>query len=50
MVIGLDANILGLDPADLNDNLSMTATRTMLQGLYGFDKDMKMHPGARREL
>ncbi len=44
VVIGLDANIVGLDPADLNDNLSMTATRTMLQGLYGFDKDMKMIP------
>ncbi len=44
VVIGLDANIIGLDPADLNDNLSMTATRTMLQGLYGFDKDMKMIP------
>ena len=44
VVIGLDASILGLDPADLNDNLSMTATRTMLQGLYGFDKDMKMIP------
>lgn len=42
VVIGLDANIVGLDPADLNDNLSMTASRTMLQGLYGFDKDMKM--------
>ena len=44
VVIGLDANIVGLDPADLNDNLSMSATRTMLQGLYGFDKDMKMIP------
>lgn len=44
VTIGLDANIVGLDPADLNDNLSMTATRTMLQGLYGFDKNMKMVP------
>jgi glutathione transport system substrate-binding protein len=44
VVIALDANIVGLDPADLNDNLSMTASRTMLQGLYGFDKDMKMVP------
>ncbi len=44
VVMALDANILGLDPADLNDNLSMTATRTMLQGLYGFDKDMKLIP------
>jgi glutathione transport system substrate-binding protein len=43
-VVALDANIIGLDPADLNDNLSMTASRTMLQGLYGFDKDMKMIP------
>ncbi len=44
VVVALDANIVGLDPADLNDNLSMTASRTMLQGLYGFDKDMKMIP------
>ena len=44
VMVALDANIIGLDPADLNDNLSMTATRTMLQGLYGFDKDMKMIP------
>ena len=44
VTIALDANIIGLDPADLNDNLSMTASRTMLQGLYGFDKDMKLVP------
>ena len=44
VTIALDANIVGLDPADLNDNLSMTASRTMLQGLYGFDKDMKIVP------
>ncbi len=44
VVVALDNNVIGLDPADLNDNLSMTATRTMLQGLYGFDKDMKLIP------
>lgn len=44
VVVALDANVIGLDPADLNDNLSLTATRTMIQGLYGFDKDMKMFP------
>jgi len=44
VTIALDVNVVGLDPADLNDNLSLTATRTMLQGLYGFDKDMKMIP------
>jgi len=44
VVVALDANVIGLDPADLNDNLSMTATCTMLQGLYGFDRDMKMIP------
>jgi glutathione transport system substrate-binding protein len=44
VVVALDANIIGLDPADLNDNLSMTASRTMLQGLYGFDRTMKMIP------
>ena len=44
VVVALDANVIGLDPADLNDNLSMTATRTMLQGLYGFDREMKTIP------
>jgi len=44
VVVALDANVGRLDPTDLNDNLSMTATRTMLQGLYGFDRDMKMIP------
>ncbi|HEX3349112.1 MAG TPA: ABC transporter substrate-binding protein, partial [Acetobacteraceae bacterium] len=44
VTVALDANIVGLDPQDLNDNLSLTATRTMYQGLFGFDKDMKIHP------
>ena len=44
IVVALEANVIGLDPADLNDNLSMTATRTMLQGLYGFDREMRMIP------
>ncbi|MBV9813723.1 MAG: glutathione ABC transporter substrate-binding protein [Acetobacteraceae bacterium] len=44
VTIGLDANVVGLDPGDLNDNLSLSATRTMYQGLFGFDKEMKIHP------
>jgi glutathione transport system substrate-binding protein len=44
VTMALDANINGLDPGDLNDNLSLTATRTMFQGLFGFDKDMKLIP------
>jgi glutathione transport system substrate-binding protein len=44
VVVGLDANVIGLDPSDLNDNLSMSVSRTIVQGLYGFDKDMKIVP------
>lgn len=44
LVVGVPDNLTGLDPADINDTLSQSATRTMLQGLYGFDKDMKLIP------
>ena len=44
VTMALDANVIGLDPEDLNDNLSLSATRTMYQGLFGFDKDMKIQP------
>ncbi len=44
LTIGVQDNLTGLDPADLNDNLSLSACRTMFQGLYGFDKDMKLIP------
>lgn len=44
VVVAFDGNVLGLNPANLNDNLSMSAARSIVQGLFGFDKDMKVHP------
>ncbi|MFC0409794.1 glutathione ABC transporter substrate-binding protein GsiB [Roseomonas elaeocarpi] len=44
LVVGVPDNLTGLDPADVNDTLSQSACRLMLQGLYGFDKDMKLIP------
>ena len=40
----VDANLTGLDPYDVNDTLSHSAGRLMFQGLFGFDKDMKIIP------
>ena len=45
LVVGLDADVLGLDPADLNDNLSQSAVRLVFDGLYRLDHDMKLVPG-----
>lgn len=44
MVVGVNASLLTLDPADANDTLSQSAARLMLEGLLGFDKDMKVIP------
>ncbi len=44
LTVGMDANIAGLDPNDVNDNASLSAGRLMFQGLFGFDKDMKVIP------
>ncbi len=44
LVVGVPDNLTTLDPADVNDTLSQSATRTMLQGLFAFDKDMKLVP------
>ena len=40
----LDANLTGLDPADLNDNISQSAARLMFEGLYMLDEHMKLQP------
>jgi glutathione transport system substrate-binding protein len=45
LVIAVSDNLTGLDPADLNDNISQAAARMMCQGLYILDKDMKLVPG-----
>ena len=45
LVVGVpDANLTGLDPADLNDNLSQSAARLMFEGLYMLDEHMKLRP------
>lgn len=44
LTVGVNANILTLDPADANDTLSQSAARLMLEGLLSFDKDMKVIP------
>ncbi len=44
LVVGVPDNLTGLDPQDINDTLSQSATRSIFQGLFGFDKDMKLIP------
>ncbi|CAH2601745.1 glutathione ABC transporter periplasmic binding protein [Rhodovastum atsumiense] len=44
LVVGVPDNLTGLDPADINDTLSQSACRLVYEGLYGFDKDMKLVP------
>jgi glutathione transport system substrate-binding protein len=44
LTVAVPDNLVTLDPADANDTLSQGACRLMLEGLYGFDKDMKIIP------
>ncbi|GBF10061.1 MAG: glutathione ABC transporter substrate-binding protein [Tepidibacillus sp.] len=44
ITIAVADNFISLDPHDTNDTLSFSAEKTMLEGLIGFDKDMKMVP------
>jgi len=44
LVVGVPDNLTGLDPADLNDNLSQSAVRLMFEGLYMLDEHMKLRP------
>lgn len=44
LTVGVGDNVLGLDPTDLNDSVSLSATRLFFQGLYGFDQDLKLVP------
>jgi glutathione transport system substrate-binding protein len=44
VTVAVSDNILGLDPTDLNDSVSLSATRLFYQGLFGFDKDFKVVP------
>ncbi len=44
LVVGVPDNLTGLDPANLNDNLSQSAARLMFEGLYILDQDMHLVP------
>ena len=44
LTVAMDTNLTGLDPNDVNDNNSLSAGRLIFQGLFGFDKDMKVIP------
>jgi len=42
VVIAVGSNFTTLDPYDANDTLSQTVAKSFYQGLFGFDKDMKL--------
>lgn len=44
MTIAVNAEIISLDPHDLSDTLSISATDTMYEGLYTYDVDMNLQP------
>lgn len=44
IVISTAVDFITMDPADTNDTLSGSVQRTMMEGLFGFDKEMKVIP------
>jgi glutathione transport system substrate-binding protein len=44
LTVGVPADLLSLDPANANDTLSQSTARLMLEGLLGFDHQMKVIP------
>ena len=44
LTVAVPNNLTGLDPTNINDTLSQTSLRLIYQGLFGFDKDMKLIP------
>jgi glutathione transport system substrate-binding protein len=44
LVVGVPDNLTGLDPHNVNDTLSQSASKLIFQGLFGFDGDMKLIP------
>ena len=44
VVVAVQSNFTTTDPFDANDTLSQAVAKSFYQGLYGFDKDMKMVP------
>ncbi len=41
-VMAVDSTFTTLDPYDANDTVSMAVSKSFYQGLFGFDKDMKL--------
>ncbi|MFE6166918.1 glutathione ABC transporter substrate-binding protein [Viridibacillus arvi] len=44
LVVAVSANFVTLDPHDSNNTLDNSVQKTMMEGLLGFDKDMKVIP------
>ena len=44
ITIAVASTFTTTDPYDANDTLSQAVAKSFYQGLYGFDKDMKMVP------
>jgi glutathione transport system substrate-binding protein len=44
IVVAVQSNLTTTDPFDANDTLSQAVAKSFYQGLFGFDKDMKMVP------
>lgn len=44
VVVAVQSNFTTMDPYDANDTLSQAVVKSFYQGLFGFDKDMKMVP------
>jgi glutathione transport system substrate-binding protein len=44
LVVAVAENLNGLDPHDLNDNVSQAASRLTHEGLFKLDRDMKLVP------
>jgi len=44
VVVAVQSNFTSTDPYDANDTLSQAVAKSFYQGLYGFDKDLKMVP------
>ena len=44
VVVAVQSNFTTTDPYDANDTLSQAVAKSFYQGLYGFDKSLKMVP------
>ena len=44
IVVAVQSNFTTTDPYDANDTLSQAVAKSFYQGLYGFDRNMKMGP------